>query len=109
VNLAWFGIVTDWMDATPWYVEGEKFPSMKVNRAEAEELHALISSIRISPFPPMVAGIDGETHTLTLHAFFNRAQFEWFMELPECWIELQPAVDKLSSIARECLNHQFSK
>ena len=64
-------IVTDWLDATPWYVGGSKFPSMEVNRAEVEELHALISRVRISPFPPIVASIDGETHTLTLHAFQN--------------------------------------
>jgi hypothetical protein len=92
----------DWVEIEPWYKEGIRHKSINLTVKEGEDLYQLFSNARLLAFPPVVAGIDGETHTLVLGASSNIAHYQWFVDLPDEWKELGLGVKRLAELAEQC-------
>lgn len=90
-------------DKISWDRDDASHATTEITLDEARDIHTSLSEARINLFPPFVWGYDGGTNRLTLHAGFNESRFAWFMLLPDCWKELEPAIEKLSSLATACL------
>lgn len=92
-------------DKIPWDRDLANHTTTEITLDEARAIHASLREPRINVFPEFVWGYDGGINRLTLHAGFNESKFTWFMLLPDCWKELEPAIRKLSSLATACLGH----
>lgn len=89
----------------PWDKDDANHATTEITLIEARDIHTSLSEARINAFPEFVWGYDGGINKLTLHSGFNESKFTWFMLLPDCWKELEPAIRKLSSLATTCLGH----
>ncbi|WP_394781610.1 hypothetical protein [Undibacterium sp.] len=89
-----------------WYQNENEtpYPSIEIKHVEAIELYKILADARVHAFSPTVVGLDGEKHILTLQAVHNSSIFEWFMDLPKCWSELNPAIQRITDLAERCLN-----
>jgi len=92
----------DWINGQTTMSLPNTISSMAIPEAEASVIFDRLRNITVQPFPPLGAGINGETHELELGGVLNVARFRWFCGLPECWSAMADSLNALAGIAQQC-------
>ena len=76
----------------------------ELSAAQVAELYRAFASAKISAVPPSSTTIDADAHTLVfVGGGSSRVEYQWSIELPANWAELNGIVRELTVLAEEAL------
>lgn len=87
----------------PWEEGSEqvpKQPAIDLPPEEVDHLVSLLQRLRITPFVPVLDGLDGVTYSLRIQHGINSAEFCWWCDLPKGWGGLRPIQKRLEAYRR---------
>jgi len=83
------------------YSQPKRKTSRAISRKDIVQLVEILEECRLSPLPCGIDGCDGEIWTFTIMSGLNRAQFRWWVEVPEEWKPLQDCADFLMRLCSQ--------
>jgi len=79
----------------------DNMPPVSVDTAEAEHIVSVARALTVHPLTDFNCGLDGTTIRLAIEQGFNKAQFEWWCDLPNQWEPFRTLFAAMENLMRK--------